>query len=69
MSESSIRDWRKKEMRFTDNNSNWQTFHSQKARHQELKKRLCDYVDDKRQYGYIVTSEMCQLKALAIPRN
>ena len=34
-----------------------------------LKKRLCDYVDDKRQYGYAVTSEMCKLKALPIPRN
>ena len=34
-----------------------------------LKKRLRDYVDDKRQYGYAVTSEMCKLKALPIPRN
>ena len=33
------------------------------------KKRLCNYMDDKRQYGYTVTSEMCKLKALAIPRN
>ena len=48
-----------------EKNSNRRTFRGQKARHQELEKRLCDYVDDKRQYGYTVTSEMCQLKALA----
>ena len=56
-------------MRLTEKNSNRRTFHSQRARHQELEKRLCDYMDNKRQYGYTVTSEMCQLKALAIPRN
>ena len=38
-------------------------------RHQELEKRLCNYVDDKRQYGFAVTSEMCQLKALAITKE
>ena len=60
----------KNKIRLTEKNSNCRTFHGQKARHQELeKKRLCDYVDDKRQYRYAVASEMCQLKALAIPRN
>ena len=38
-------------------------------RHQELEKRLCDYVNDKRQYGCAVTSEMCQLKVLAITKK
>ena len=34
-----------------------------------MKKRLFDYVDDKRQYGCTVTSEMCQLKALAVTKK
>ena len=38
----------------TEKNSNRLAFCSHKARHLELEKRLCDYVDNKRQYrcGY-----------------
>ena len=50
--------------RLTEKNSNRQAFYGQETKHLELEKRLCDYVDDKRQYGCTVTSEMCQLKAL-----
>ena len=67
--ESYIRDWHKNKLRLTEKNSNRQTFCGQKVRHQEHEKRLCDYLHDKRQYGYAVTSEMCQLKALAMPMN
>ena len=52
-----------------EKNSNRRAFRDQKARHQELKKGLCDYVDDKRQYGCTVTSEMYQMKALAISKE
>ena len=52
-----------------ENNSNRRAFHNQKARHPELEERLCDYVNDKRQYGCAVSSEMCQLKALAITKE
>ena len=55
-------------MRLRENSNHW-AFRSQKARHPELEKRLCDYVDDKRQYGCAVTSEMCQLKALAVTKE
>ena len=48
---------------------NRRALRSQKTRHPELEKRLCDYVDDKRQYGCTVTSEMCQMKALAISKE
>ena len=34
-----------------------------------LKKRLCDYVDNKRQYGCTVTSEICLMKALAVSKE
>ena len=71
VSESCIRDWRKKKTRLTEKNRrpNCRAFRGQKARHPELEKRLCDYVDDKRQYGCTVTSEMCQLKTLAVTKK
>ena len=52
-----------------EKNSNRRAFCHQKERHLELEKRLCDYVNDKRQYGCAVSSEMCQLKALAITKE
>ena len=69
VSESCIRDWRKNKTRLAETNSNRRAFRGQKAKHPELEKRLCDYMDDKRQYGCTVTSEMCQLKALAISKE
>ena len=72
MSESCIRDWRKKnKTRLTEKNSrpNCRAFRGQKTRHPELEKRLCDYVDDERQYRCTVTSEMCQMKALAVSKE
>ena len=56
-------------MQLREKNSNRRAFHGQKARHPELVKRLCDYVDDKRQYRCAVTSEMCQLKALTVTKE
>ena len=56
----------KSKTRLREKNSNRWAFHSQKARHLELEKRLCNYVDDKKQYECTVTSEMCQMKALAV---
>ena len=65
----------KNKTRLTEKNSrpNPRAFRGQKARHPELhpelEKRLCDYVDDKRQYGCTVTSKMCQMKALAVSKE
>ena len=68
--ESCIRDWRKKKNpQVTGKNSNRRAFCGQKARHPKLEKRLCDCMDDRRQYRCAVTSEMCQLKALAITKE
>ena len=62
--ESCIRDWRKKiKTRLTEKNSNCHAFCGQKARHLELEKGLCDYVDNKRQYRCAVTSEICQFES------
>ena len=38
----------KNKMRLRKKNSNSVAFRSQKARHPELEKRLCDYVDDEK---------------------
>ena len=61
----------KNKTRLTEKNSrlNRRAFRGQKARHPELEKRLCNYVDDKRQYGCTVTSDMCQMKALAVSKE
>ena len=61
----------KNKTRLTEKNNrpNRLAFRGQKARHPELEKRLCDYVDDKIQYRCTVTSEMCQMKALAISKE
>ena len=59
----------KNKTRLTEKNSNRRAFRGQKARHLELEERLCDYVDDKRLYGCTVTSEMSQLKALAVTKE
>ena len=59
----------KNKMRLREKNSNRQAFRGQKVRHPALEKRLCDYVDNKRQCGCTVTSEMCQLKALAVTKE
>ena len=58
-------------MRLTEKNSRpkHRAFRGKKVRHLKLEKRLCDYVNNKRQYGCAVTSEMCQLKALAITKE
>ena len=59
----------KNKTRLREKNSNCRAFCSQKARHPDLEKRICDYVDDKSQYGCTVTSEICQLKALAVTKE
>ena len=56
-------------MRLREKNSNRRAFRGQKVRHPELVKRLCDYMDDRRQYRCTVTREMCQLKALATTKE
>ena len=59
----------KTKLKFQETNSNCQAFCNQNAKHPDLEKRLCDYVDNKRQYRCTVTSEMYQLKALAITKE
>ena len=59
----------KNKMQLTETKSKRRAFCSQKVRHPELEERLCDYMDNKRQFGCTVTTEMCQLKALAVTKE
>jgi hypothetical protein len=44
-------------------------FHGQKARYPNIEEKLLEYVSEKRQFGYAVSTEMCQLKALALVKE
>jgi hypothetical protein len=40
-------------------------FRGQKARYPKIVEKLLEYMSEKRQFGYAVSTDMCQLKALA----
>jgi hypothetical protein len=41
----------------------------QKARYPKIEGKLLEYVSEKRKFGYAVSTEMCQLKALALAKE
>jgi hypothetical protein len=44
-------------------------FCGQKVRYPKIEEKLLEYVSEKRQFGYAVSAEMCQLKALALAKE
>jgi hypothetical protein len=44
-------------------------FRGQKARYLKIEEKLLEYVSEKQQFGYAVSTEMCQLKALALAKE
>jgi hypothetical protein len=44
-------------------------FRGQKSRYPEIEENLLENVSEKRQFGYVVSTEMCQLKALALAKE
>jgi hypothetical protein len=44
-------------------------FRGQKARYPKIEEKLLEYVSEKRQFRYTVSTEMCQLKALALVKE
>jgi hypothetical protein len=44
-------------------------FRRQKARYQKIEEKLLEYMSEKWQFGYAVSTEMCQLKALALAKE
>jgi hypothetical protein len=44
-------------------------FCGQKARYPKTEEKLLECLSEKRQFGYAVSTEMCQLKALALAKE
>jgi hypothetical protein len=44
-------------------------FHGQKARYPKMEENFLEYMSEKQQFGYEVSTEMCQLKVLALAKE
>jgi transposase-like protein len=66
---SCIRDWREKKEMLLKGSGTWRAFRGQKVRYPRIEEKLLEYVSQKRQFGYAVPTEMCQLKALALAKE
>ena len=69
MPESCIRDWRKKKEKFTEAPLKKRAFRGKAAKYPQLEVKLTAFIDDKRQYGYAVSTEMCQIEAIKIAKE
>jgi hypothetical protein len=67
--ESCIRDWRGKKEMLLKSSGTRRAFRGQKARYSKIEETLLEYVSEKQQSGYAVSTEMCQLKALALVKE
>jgi transposase-like protein len=67
--ESCIRDWRETKEILLKSSGNRRAFRGQKARYPKIDEKLLTYVSEKRQFGYAVSTKMCQLKALALAKE
>jgi hypothetical protein len=67
--ERCIRDWRKKKEILLKSIGTRRAFCGQKARYPKTEEELLEYVSEKRQFGYAVFTEMCQLKALGLTKD
>jgi transposase-like protein len=66
--ESCIRDWREKKEMLLKSSGSRRAFRGQKARYPKTEEKLSEYVSEKQQFRYAVSTEMCQLKALALAK-
>lgn len=67
--ESCIRDWRKKKEKLTEAPLKKRAFRGKAAKYPQLEVKLTAFIDDKRQYGYAVSTEMCQIEAIKIAKE
>jgi hypothetical protein len=67
--ESCIRYWRKKKEMMLKSSGTQRAFHGQKARYLKIEDKLLEYASEKWQFRYTVSTEMCQLKALALTKE
>jgi hypothetical protein len=67
--ESCIRVWREKKEMLLRSSGTRRAYRGQKAGYPKIEEELLEYVSEKRQFGYVVSTEMCQLKALALTKE
>jgi hypothetical protein len=67
--ESCIRDWRGKKEMLLKSSGTRRDFCGQKARYPKIEEKLLECMSEKHKFGYAVSTEMCQLKALALAKE
>jgi hypothetical protein len=64
-----MRDWREKKEMLLKSSRTQRAFRGQKAGYLKIEEKLLKYVSEKRQFRYAVSTEMCQLKVLALAKE
>uniref|UniRef100_A0A8C4STC8 HTH CENPB-type domain-containing protein n=1 Tax=Erpetoichthys calabaricus TaxID=27687 RepID=A0A8C4STC8_ERPCA len=67
--ESCVRDWRQKKEKLSSCNINRPAFRGKSAKFPQVEVALADYIQDRRQLGYAVSTEMIQMKACDIAKE
>jgi hypothetical protein len=57
---------KKKKHVFLQSSSHWLVFHGQKGKFLEVEIKFSSYLNEMQKLGYVVSSEICQLKATEI---
>uniref|UniRef100_A0A8C4RRH5 HTH CENPB-type domain-containing protein n=1 Tax=Erpetoichthys calabaricus TaxID=27687 RepID=A0A8C4RRH5_ERPCA len=67
--ESCVQDWRQKKEKLSSCNINRRAFRGKHAQFLQVEVALADYIQDRRQLGYAVSTEMIQMKACDIAKE
>uniref|UniRef100_A0A8C4RKQ3 HTH CENPB-type domain-containing protein n=1 Tax=Erpetoichthys calabaricus TaxID=27687 RepID=A0A8C4RKQ3_ERPCA len=67
--ESRVRDWQQKKEKLSSCNINRRAFHGKRAQFPQAEVALADYIQDRHQLGYAVSTEMIQMKARVIAKE
>uniref|UniRef100_A0A8C4SMW6 HTH CENPB-type domain-containing protein n=1 Tax=Erpetoichthys calabaricus TaxID=27687 RepID=A0A8C4SMW6_ERPCA len=67
--ESCVRDWQQKKEKLSSCNINRWAFRGKRAQFPQVEVALADYIQDRRQLGYAVSTEMIQMKACDIAKE
>lgn len=69
ISESCVRDWRKKKEILKSSNKNRRAFRSGIRKFPQVEEQLSSYIQDRRQHGFAISTEIAQLKAAQIAKE
>ena len=69
VSKSCIHDWRKKKLFFLQSSGTNRAFHGQKVKFPEIEVKLVQFIEEKKQFGSAVSTEMCQIKACELAQH